>query len=752
MGAGASAGGSGLTATIDECFAEPSDAFVTVALLTVPAGHTAHRAVVAGHWQDQGWGNQKGRVRLALLKGGEELASQALEGVAPHEAAAFSLELDAAAVAGAQHVRGAADAVAVQVVVGGGGGHELTLHQTSAALEVDAAADAAPAAPADVARIARAWAESGDASLGGDLPARLASSAVVEAFGPELLDLMTGRVSTQEAAKESFAKAHVADAFLRMRKFYRWVMTNYGDRPFFEADYDKVCEETSTTTEIIIGLLVDEFGKLVDCDSPEVIRKVVALDQLKDGEFRGLDAADLERIPDQREFEREAANLVVQMWADTKRVGGWGDADPFLPSSLKHARHCRAALQSGDPDSVVTVHDRDRQIFLELKAWMEARAGLAEDALGCSSERVVNYKPLQSLFNKAYVRRGQMSSAQIAGDIRRCTFTVETVEELERLTTMLEGAFPENYAQKVDKWKGTVSSQLAAIAAMKPLELTTADVTIYRFKANSSQAGRDRCELYNMNFFLDHPNYYQAGLASAYLCACEVQIGVASTVAGLRQNHTPYERQRILDALPLLGAYNDGRCGAGASPDAAYGELSAALFQRAFPRVDRGGVAVVEDRVAPVSWTGDRKISGVIINDANFKAWCEPMNQILWSGDVDPDAVQNVESLFVDVQDQGWGGEGLLVALVVELGPYLVCLASRGYNRKERQLRDEGQPGIYLVDETGYNFSGFSDKTVVPRGASRLHVVACGRLTDYGHSFTYCGLRMRLATLKAPEA
>ena len=38
MGAGASAGGSGLTATIDECFAEPSDAFVTVALLTVPAG------------------------------------------------------------------------------------------------------------------------------------------------------------------------------------------------------------------------------------------------------------------------------------------------------------------------------------------------------------------------------------------------------------------------------------------------------------------------------------------------------------------------------------------------------------------------------------------------------------------------------------------------------------------------------------------------------------------------------------------
>ena len=38
------------------------------------------------------------------------------------------------------------------------------------------------------------------------------------------------------------------------------------------------------------------------------------------------------------------------------------------------------------------------------------------------------------------------------------------------------------------------------------------------------------------------------------------------------------------------------------------------------------------------------------------------------------------------------------------------------------------------------------------RGASRLHVVACGRLTDYGHSFTYCGLRMRLATLKAPEA
>ncbi|KAH8058935.1 hypothetical protein JL720_13953 [Aureococcus anophagefferens] len=477
---------------------------------------------------------------LALLKGGEELRLQALEGVAPHEAAAFSLELDAAAVAGAQHV-GAADAVAVQVAAGGGA-PRLTLHQTSAALEVDAAADAAPAAPADVARIARALGRSGD-----------------------------------------------------------------------------VCEETSTTTEIIIGLLVDEFGKLVDCDSPEVIRKVVALDQLKDGEFRGLDAVDLERIPDQREFEREAANLVVQMWADTKR--------------------------SGDPDSVVTVHDRDKQIFLELKAWME-RARASRRTRRCSPG-ASSTTPLQSLFNKAYVRRGQMSSAQIAGDIRRCTFTVETVEELERLKTMLEGALP----------------------------------------------------------------------------------------ATTRKAH--------LDA-PARALHNDGRCGAGRArtrPTAS----SAALFQRAFPAST--AAAWRSSRTASRPSDGRPQDLGVIINDANFKAWCEPMNQILWSGDVDPDAVQNVESLFVDVQDQGWGGEGLLVALVVELGPYLVCLASRG-NRKERQLRDEGQPGIYLVDETGYNF-GLLDKTVA-RGASRLHVVACGRLTDYGHSFTYCGLRMRLATLKAP--
>ena len=76
MGAGASAGGSGLTATIDECFAEPSDAFVTVALLTVPAGHTAHRAVVAGHWQDQGWGNQKGHLWGRIGSGWARLSTE----------------------------------------------------------------------------------------------------------------------------------------------------------------------------------------------------------------------------------------------------------------------------------------------------------------------------------------------------------------------------------------------------------------------------------------------------------------------------------------------------------------------------------------------------------------------------------------------------------------------------------------------------------------------------------------------------
>ena len=49
-------------------------------------------------------------------------------------------------------------------------------------------------------------------------------------------------------------------------------------------------------------------------------------------------------------------------------------------------------------------------------------------------------------FNKAYVRRGQMKSAAITGDLRRTTFTVKTQEELDAIAAAVPKAFGDNIA------------------------------------------------------------------------------------------------------------------------------------------------------------------------------------------------------------------------------------------------------------------------------------------------------------------
>ena len=67
----------------------------------------------------------------------------------------------------------------------------------------------------------------------------------------------------------------------------------------------------------------------------------------------------------------------------------------------------------------------------------------------------------------------------------------------------------------MDKFEGTIPEQLETIHKMDRLELNTqGKAIVYRFKKNSSQKGRDTCKLYNMNFFHEHPTYYQSGLGS----------------------------------------------------------------------------------------------------------------------------------------------------------------------------------------------------------------------------------------------
>ena len=109
-----------LKVAIDHDFIDQSNDWVGVATLVVPPAHVVRGATISGHWCDQGSGNQKGRVRLVLLRGGALVADAAVPGLAPHGRESFSLALDG-------DVMLAGDVVEAQIIVGGGGGHALKL-------------------------------------------------------------------------------------------------------------------------------------------------------------------------------------------------------------------------------------------------------------------------------------------------------------------------------------------------------------------------------------------------------------------------------------------------------------------------------------------------------------------------------------------------------------------------------------------------------------------------------------------------
>ena len=107
---------------INGSFTGQSDDYVEVARLEVPAGYKARGAEVFGTWRDQGYGNQKGRLRLELSRDGRLFGFYSMGEVAPHSNSDFNLEWDVDARAGDEFI--------VQTIVGGGGGHELHLAAT----------------------------------------------------------------------------------------------------------------------------------------------------------------------------------------------------------------------------------------------------------------------------------------------------------------------------------------------------------------------------------------------------------------------------------------------------------------------------------------------------------------------------------------------------------------------------------------------------------------------------------------------
>ena len=188
-------------------------------------------------------------------------------------------------------------------------------------------------------------------------------------------------------------------------------------------------------------------------------------------------------------------------------------------------------------------------------------AGQAQEQAGVTAAipfAGMTYKPIQSLFNKMYVRRGQVSM-NLVGDLQRGTVYVNTPKELDQIKRALRQQYQANLDRKID-CIGSLAHMLAEIHACTPMRLTMAsgevvDVIIYRIKDNSSQQERvgkgELSHVMNINFFIDGPQA-DCSRAATIVGACELQVGVSSTLNTLRGNHRPYEKQRILDGMPQL--------------------------------------------------------------------------------------------------------------------------------------------------------------------------------------------------------
>ena len=227
------------------------------------------------------------------------------------------------------------------------------------------------------------------------------------------------------------------------------------------------------------------------------------------------------------------------------------------------------------------------------------------------------------------------------------------------------------------------------------------------------------------------------------------QVGVLSTLQSMRKNHTPYEKQRILDGIP---------------------QLAFKLLQKAFtPSVNYKKMNKLLGEYHTVKTTGSLTLThsdgdsraSAYAGEQTFREGCEPTRyclnhgrvnswailsrhfdtMVLWECDVNPNNKYVIEQLSVKIADQGWGNIGVNIAFFAMVSEYMVEVASRALEVGERKLDN-----LDLVKDN-FNFSRFMFSSFLPAGTRRVALVALGRLRNHGHEFSYTAHRLQLGIL-----
>lgn len=218
------------------------------------------------------------------------------------------------------------------------------------------------------------------------------------------------------------------------------------------------------------------------------------------------------------------------------------DREDNAPSAFEDALKGQKDLESSPgPTNYRT------ETFLALTKW------IAHD-LGDNQYKLEGpeLKPLQSLFNKVYIRRGQ-TQVNILGDMTRATLCITEPIHFEKVISRITKEFP-RIEEKLDTSKVGVLSFLEQVSNMKKIDIYTTQIIPYRLKINSSQANIKSPRVYNFNFFDLVPEYHLVGNTEIFV-AFELQIGLASEIEEPGKNYVAYEGSRILESQILLNSY-----------------------------------------------------------------------------------------------------------------------------------------------------------------------------------------------------
>mmetsp|Transcript_34363 Transcript_34363/g.45980 ORF Transcript_34363/g.45980 Transcript_34363/m.45980 type:complete len:341 (-) Transcript_34363:433-1455(-) len=303
-------------------------------------------------------------------------------------------------------------------------------------------------------------------------------------------------------------------------------------------EFGKLFLEQLQSRNLLFGELLTEFSKLIDFSDKKIIQRAAAVQALCSVHLKAGDGNHIDFIGFSSTalwYQQEILSLVMRVYCEDQLMDNLdrGDYSKFyVPSALQDAPKCKQDME----EKKTAPSARRKHSFEKLIAFLVNE--LTEDDYDVQGPVL---KPIQSLFNKMFIRRGQ-TAVSVIGDMTRATLLVKNEKDLRVIVKRVEEAFPSIHGKEFQGPSEVgVDTFLHQVFKMK--KVPESDVIPYRFKANSSQKKRmDKGEplLYNLNFFDGIPEYHRVGTTEMFV-AFELQIGFEAEVNGLRVDHLAYE-------------------------------------------------------------------------------------------------------------------------------------------------------------------------------------------------------------------